>query len=175
MKTPAEILKEPYGRVVVPESDGTFRAEIVEFPGCIAAGDTAPEALASLERVAESWLDFTLSKGQPIPAPIGENSFSGKLVLRLPKSLHHKSAVAAKYEGVSLNQFIVSCIAEQIGARSAVTAIFNNPTIAVFTAPVRTVGLGTTAHVDLGKYYEAPRPSFTVSSISVVGARYAGI
>jgi predicted RNase H-like HicB family nuclease len=36
-----------YGRVVVPESDGTFRAEIIEFPGCIAVGDTAGEALGS--------------------------------------------------------------------------------------------------------------------------------
>jgi hypothetical protein len=50
--TPAEFLKRPYSRVVVPESDGTFRGEIMEFPGCIAAGDTAEETLARLEGVA---------------------------------------------------------------------------------------------------------------------------
>ena len=67
---PGEYLKRPYGRVVVPEPDGTFRAEIMEFPGCIATGDTAAEALASLENVAESWLEATIARGQHVPEPI---------------------------------------------------------------------------------------------------------
>jgi len=67
---PAEYLKRPYGRVVVPESDGSFRAEIMEFPGCIAVGDTASEALANLERVAHSWLQATIAKGLRVPEPI---------------------------------------------------------------------------------------------------------
>ena len=116
---PAEYLKRPYGRVVVPESDGTFRAEIVEFPGCIAVGDTAAEALANLESVAESWLQATIAKGLRVPEPIENTEFSGKLVVRLPKTLHKKAAHAAARDGVSLNQFIVSCVAEQVGAHSA--------------------------------------------------------
>jgi predicted RNase H-like HicB family nuclease len=114
----AEYLKRPYGRVAIPEDDGSFRAEIVEFPGCIAVGDTAAEALANLERVADSWLQATLAKGLHVPEPIESAEYSGKLVVRLPKTLHKKAAHAAAREGVSLNQFIVSCIAEQIGARS---------------------------------------------------------
>src|SRR5262245_31038918 len=113
-----DYLKLPYGRVVIPEQDGTFRAEIVEFPGCIAVGDTAAEALANLESVAESWLQATIAKRLHVPDPIESTEYSGKLVVRLPKSLHKKAAYAAAREGVSLNQFIVSCIAEQIGARS---------------------------------------------------------
>jgi predicted RNase H-like HicB family nuclease len=68
---PTDYLKWPYRRVVVPESDGTFRAEIIEFPGCIAVGDTAGEALANLERVADSWLQVTIAKGLRVPEPIG--------------------------------------------------------------------------------------------------------
>src|SRR5262245_42092901 len=116
---PAEYLRRPYGRVVVPESDGTFRAEIMEFPGCIAIADTAAEALANLESVAESWLQATIAKGLRVPEPIEGVEYSGKLVVRLPKTLHKKAAHAAAREGVSLNQFIVSCVAEQVGARSA--------------------------------------------------------
>ena len=116
-----EYLKRPYGRVVIPEDDGSFRAEIVEFPGCIAVGDTAAEALANLERVADSWLQATLAKGLHVPEPIESAQYSGKLVVRLPKTLHKKAAHAAAREGVSLNQFIVSCIAEQVGARSTTT------------------------------------------------------
>jgi predicted HicB family RNase H-like nuclease len=119
--TPTEYLKKPYGRVVVPESDGTFRAEIVEFPGCIAVGETSAEALSNLEDVAASWLQAVLSKGQRVPPPIENAGFSGKLMVRLPKSLHKKAAHMAAHEGVSLNQFIVSSIAEQVGSRSPST------------------------------------------------------
>jgi predicted RNase H-like HicB family nuclease len=116
--SPAEYLKMPYGRVVVPEEDGTFRGEIIEFPGCIAVGDTAAEALANLEDVAESWLEATLARGQHVPEPIENQGFSGKLVVRLPKTLHKKATYAAAREGVSLNQFIANSVAEQVGACS---------------------------------------------------------
>jgi predicted RNase H-like HicB family nuclease len=111
----AEYLRKPYGRTVVPEPDGTFRAEIMEFPGCIATGDTASEALANLEEVAASWLEATIAKGQRVPDPIENMPFSGKLVVRMPKSLHRKAAHLAAREGVSLNQYIVASVAEQVG------------------------------------------------------------
>jgi predicted RNase H-like HicB family nuclease len=118
MMSPAEYLRRPYGRLVVPEADGTFRGEIIEFPGCIAVGDTAAEALANLEDVAANWLEATIAKGQRVPDPLEDVEFSGKLVVRLPKSLHKKAAYLAQHEGVSLNQFIVSSVAEQVGAQS---------------------------------------------------------
>jgi predicted HicB family RNase H-like nuclease len=115
----AEILRRPYARVIVPEPDGTFRAEIVDFPGCIASGDTQADALAALENVAASWLEATLERKQAIPEPSETVEFSGRLVLRLPKALHAKAAYAAKREGVSLNQFIVTSVAEQVGSKLA--------------------------------------------------------
>jgi predicted RNase H-like HicB family nuclease len=120
-----KVLKKPYRRVIVPEEDGSFRAEIVEFPGCIAVADSAAEALVTLEEVAESWLEAMLANGNSIPEPLETTEFSGKLVLRLPKSLHAKSAYAAKREGVSLNQFIVTCISESVGARSVTSSAAN--------------------------------------------------
>ena len=115
---PASYLKMPYARVLVPEQDGAFRAEILEFPGCIALGDTAEAALAMLEDVAWGWLEAALDKGRAIPEPMENIEFSGKLVLRLPKSLHKKASRAAERDGISLNQFIVSSLAQQVGARS---------------------------------------------------------
>lgn len=116
--TPAEYLKRPYGRIVVPESDGSFRAEIIEFPGCIAVGDTESKALSRLRDVAESWLESTIARKQRVPEPIESTGYSGKLVVRLPKSLHRKAAQQAARDGVSLNQFIVSSVAEQVGLQS---------------------------------------------------------
>ena len=43
----------------------------------------------------------------------------GKLVLRMSKGLHKRAAMSAEREGVSLNQFIVTCVAEQVGERVA--------------------------------------------------------
>jgi predicted RNase H-like HicB family nuclease len=116
-------LRRPYARVVIPESDGTYRAEILEFPGCLAMGDTLGEALAALEEVAAEWLDAALKRNQEIPDPVEEAEFSGRLLLRMPKSLHKKAARLAEREGVSLNQFIVTGLAEHIGERKR---LYNN-------------------------------------------------
>ncbi|WFP76352.1 type II toxin-antitoxin system HicB family antitoxin [Mesorhizobium sp. WSM4906] len=113
-----EILKKPYGRMVIPDPEGGFSAEIVEFPGCIAMGDTAAEALENLEEVAVDWIGAALSQGQEIPEPMQAAGYSGKLVLRMPKSLHQRAALYADRDGVSLNQFIVTCLAEQVGSRA---------------------------------------------------------
>jgi antitoxin HicB len=114
--TPAEYLKRPYARILRPESDGSFGAEILEFPGCFAVGDTGSEALQNLENVAESWILGMLAKNERIPEPSQEReAFSGKLVLRLARSLHKKAAFTAEREGVSLNQFICGCVAEAVG------------------------------------------------------------
>ena len=65
--TPAEYLKVPYARLVFPEQDGSWSAEILEFRGCFATGETAEEALQKIERVAESWILGMQAKGESIP------------------------------------------------------------------------------------------------------------
>jgi len=114
-----QFLRQPYAIIILPESDGTFRGEIMEFPGCIASGETASETLASLEDVARSWILAAIERGQHIPDPIESSSdFSGRFVLRIPKSLHKKAAWIAEREGVSLNTFITTSLSESIGERT---------------------------------------------------------
>lgn len=113
--TAAAYLKLPYFRGYVPEDDGTFRAEVLEFSGCIATGDTAAEAIACVEEAAKEWIVAALSQGQKIPDPAENTEFSGKLVLRLPRSLHKKSARFAERDGVSLNQLIITSLANYVG------------------------------------------------------------
>jgi predicted RNase H-like HicB family nuclease len=66
------MLSRPYIRQAVLDTDGSYFAQIVEFPGCFATGDTKAEALARLEDVAESWIMAALSQGQTIPSPSEE-------------------------------------------------------------------------------------------------------
>ena len=111
-------LKQPYARIILPESDGSFRGEIMEFPGCIATGESAAQALENLEEAAIGWISAVLERGQNIPRPIeSSNDFSGRLVLRLPKSLHKKATWIAEREGVSLNQFITTSLSESVGEK----------------------------------------------------------
>jgi antitoxin HicB len=117
-----EILKKPYARLVVPDGATGYVAEIVEFPGCFATGESASEAIANLEGVATDWILSARAQGQTIPEPLESAGYSGKLVLRLPKSLHQRAVFFAEREDTSLNQFIVACVAERVGALSGTHA-----------------------------------------------------
>lgn len=116
-KITTQYLKKPYSRIIIPdEESGTYTAVILEFPGCITQGDTPEEAYANLEDAAKDWIEAALDLKQEIPSPSQSVSFGGKILLRLPKSLHRQLALIAEKEGVSLNQFIVSTLAEKVGA-----------------------------------------------------------
>lgn len=119
-ETAEELLRQPYARIILPETDGTFRGEIIEFPGCIVTGETAADTFSALENAAKGWLLAALESGQTIPRPVESvNDFSGRFVLRIPKSLHKKAAWFAEREGVSLNQFISTSLSETVGERVA--------------------------------------------------------
>lgn len=119
MKITEEYLKKPYSRILIPdEESGTYTAMILEFPGCIAQGDTPQEAYEHLEDAAKDWIETAIDLKQEIPSPAQSVSFGGKVLLRLPKSLHRQLTLIAERDVVSLNQFIVSALAEKVGAFS---------------------------------------------------------
>ncbi len=114
-----KLLSQPYTRVLIPEADGTFSAEILEFAGCSATGRTPSAAYANLERCAERWLRSWLAKGNPAPRLLVNQNTSGRFALRLPRSLYQRASQAAALESVSLNQFISNAVAERVGATAA--------------------------------------------------------
>ena len=115
-KSVQEYLKEPYARILIPDEEGGFSAEILEFPGCFAEGDTADEAMQALDRAADAWIQAALDQGQAIPPPFRNQGYGGKIALRLPRSLHRQATEFAERDGTSLNQFSVSAIAVRVGA-----------------------------------------------------------
>ncbi len=115
MKSPKEYLLKPYTRILIP-CDGSYSAEILEFPGCFAEGETPDIAIKNLEESAETWIELSLKQGLDIPEPFVNQGYSGKIALRLPKSLHRQAIRFAERDGISLNQFLLSAISERIGA-----------------------------------------------------------
>ena len=109
-------LARPYSRILIPQEGGRFSAEILEFPGCFAEGETPEAAYANLEDAAASWLAACLAADTPVPPPLTNYEASGRFALRLPRSLYGRAAKTAAAEGTSLNQFIATAVAERIGA-----------------------------------------------------------
>lgn len=119
IKQAHDYLKEPYARILIPESEGGYSAEILEFPGCYSYGDTPEEALKNLNDAAMNWIEAAQEQGQFIPEPFDAGDASGRIALRLPRNLHRKAAQMAQRDRVSLNTFLVEAIAAWIGASNA--------------------------------------------------------
>jgi antitoxin HicB len=101
------------------DPDGYWIAEHPELPGCIADGSTAQEALAGVEVARELWIESRTASGLPVPEPGKEQPYSGRFVLRIPKSLHRELALEAENEGVSLNTWILRILAGRIRAAAS--------------------------------------------------------
>jgi antitoxin HicB len=109
-------MKLPYTVEIVPYKDGGFFARIKELEGCMTEADTLEEVLKLLEDAKRAWLETALEEDLEIPLPESmreEKEYSGRILLRLPKSLHRKLAKAAKEEGVSLNTYIINLLSER--------------------------------------------------------------
>jgi predicted RNase H-like HicB family nuclease len=116
-------LKKPYARILIPDETGMINAQIEEFPGCFAYGDSPEQAFKNLERAGEAWIEAALAEGQEIPEPLSSIGFSGNFALRMPRSLHRRAAQFAERDRVSLNQFFVAAIAERIGAQDIMVRV----------------------------------------------------
>lgn len=107
-------LQRPYARILIPEEDGTFAAEVLELPGCYAFGETADEVMTNLENSMANWFEAALSKNQTVPDPVSENEPSGKVLLRLPRNLHKRAIQMAEHDRVSLNTFLVEAVTAKV-------------------------------------------------------------
>jgi predicted RNase H-like HicB family nuclease len=114
-KTAKDYLKEPYSRIIIPV-DGAYSAKMLEFHGCFAQGETAEEAYVNLEKAAESWIEVALGQGQKIPPPLASHDYSGRIALRIPRSIHKQAAQFAEMDDTSLNQFFLTAICARVGA-----------------------------------------------------------
>ncbi len=111
--------KKPFYPVQVfwSDEDNGYVAVVPDLPGCSAFGDTAEEALRESEDAIAAWLQAAKAAGNAIPSPSQlplQKKYSGKVLLRMPQSLHGKLCRAAEEEGVSLNQYLVYLLAEGV-------------------------------------------------------------
>ncbi len=118
-------LREPYTRALIPDESGGYFAEILEFPGCFAEGDTVEEAYKELEGAAKSWIEARISQGLEVPKPFDNLGHSGTISLRLPRTIHKRAAIMAERDRVSLNSFLLTAIASRVGAEDFYSNLAN--------------------------------------------------
>ncbi|MBS3968134.1 MAG: type II toxin-antitoxin system HicB family antitoxin [Truepera sp.] len=96
-----------------PEEEGGYTVEIKDLPGCVSQGETLNEAMEMIEEARQLWLEVAYEHGDEIPLPSTDEAFSGRVLLRMPHSLHRRLSEGAEREGVSLNQHLVALLSEQ--------------------------------------------------------------
>jgi antitoxin HicB len=117
-----DYLKLPYTiEVVRDESDGYtgWFAKVEELPGCMTQADTFDELGEMIEDAKRAWIESALEDGMEIPLPRKVEDYSGKFVVRLPKSLHKQLVDTANQEGVSLNTYVNVALGQAVGREMA--------------------------------------------------------
>jgi len=101
-----------------PDQDGGLVAAIPDLPGCVTQAETKESALILIEDAKVAWISTAIEQAMAIPTPGADaGSYSGKLNVRLPKSLHRALAIRAAEEGVSLNHLIVYKLTQTVEGR----------------------------------------------------------
>ncbi|MDR2884372.1 MAG: type II toxin-antitoxin system HicB family antitoxin [Deferribacteraceae bacterium] len=80
-----------------------------DLPGCISDGDTIEEAIENGADAEKAWLEAN--------AEWQTEERSGKLNIRIPKSVHRQLANQAYRESVSINTLIVSYLSSAVSNR----------------------------------------------------------
>jgi antitoxin HicB len=101
------------------EQGGYYAAGFVELPDLTMTGNTPEEAVKELLSEKPEWFETCLKLGIDIPLPIESQKYSGKIVLRMPPSMHESIIRIAELEGVSLNQYMVAAISRSLGFDTA--------------------------------------------------------
>lgn len=94
-----------------------YVARVAEFPNISAFEATYDEARSLMLDAINSLHSIASQKGVgfPEPYPTISDECSGRITLRLPKSLHTKVVRYADREDVSLNTYLVSAISTYVG------------------------------------------------------------
>jgi predicted RNase H-like HicB family nuclease len=99
-------------RKVVVDDEELWRATVRELPDVAEFAATREEAMDLALDAIESLKKAAQEDGRPFPEPIDdEEEYSGRVTLRMSKSMHRATALRAIDEDVSLNSYIVECIA----------------------------------------------------------------
>jgi predicted HicB family RNase H-like nuclease len=93
----------------------TFYGEVINTRDVITfQGNSAKELKKAFVDSIEDYLEFCAERGESPEKP-----FSGKFNLRLNPELHREAVIAAKEDGLSLNQWVAQAMKRMLHAKYA--------------------------------------------------------
>ena len=115
-----DLKKYPFEiRALTEEDGGGFLISFTDFNECVSDGETVEEAIMNGLDALKGTILALEDMGFPVPEPGSGGAYSGKLPLRISKSLHARLARQSSIEGVSMNSLIQEFVAEGLGARKS--------------------------------------------------------
>jgi predicted HicB family RNase H-like nuclease len=103
------------------DGDILFVGRVAELQDVIAYEETYEEAHSILLDAISSLKEIADEQNRTLPVPFEtEDEYSGRVTLRFTKTLHKSASLMAEREGVSLNQFLNTVVAEAVGERKAI-------------------------------------------------------
>lgn len=94
------------------DGESSYQASVKELPDVVEYADSPEEAYQLAQDAIETTATIMAEKHLPMPPPEQpEEHYSGRVTLRLPRTLHRSLAHKAENEGVSLNQLLVAVLA----------------------------------------------------------------
>jgi RNA polymerase sigma-B factor len=115
------LLELPYHVTIVRGEDDaaeeTWRAQVEELPGCEVHGSSFEEAARAIHTAMPEWIAAAIARGESVPLPKRSSDFSGRLLLRMPQTLHAELARRASLDDASLNGYITGVLASAVSWR----------------------------------------------------------
>ena len=111
-------LNQPYTFILESHEDGGkpyCSMRVLELEGCMTTGDTIEEVAHDIQDAMREWLQLNIKLGRVIPKPLKSRRYSGKVMLRMPPSLHKALMFRAVEQGVSLNQYLIASLSHNLG------------------------------------------------------------
>ena len=96
------------------DDERPWRAIVEDLPGCEVRGTTPPDAASRVPAAMAEWVASAQAAGCEVPEPRDVRAYSGKLLLRMPQSLHADVALAAERDHASINAYINSLLAADV-------------------------------------------------------------
>lgn len=137
-------------QIFYSEDDEGFIATAPDLPGCSAFGETPEQALGELQTAIDVWRSAAKKAGNPIPNPSTPQTDplpSGKVLLRMPRSLHARLIEQASTEQTSLNQLIIAMLSGGISVKALASEIVNHSTTRLAFTQAGMIHSNTTFHM----------------------------
>jgi predicted HicB family RNase H-like nuclease len=113
-------------KLVTLEEGEYFEALVGELPDLVEYGETYDQAYSLAVDSITTLNEAALEQGRVFPEPMPSQAleeFSGRVTLRMSKSLHARVSKLADREGVSLNSWIVEAISARASAGFSAWAV----------------------------------------------------